>query len=157
MCIVRGTESWTLQLNWSSQDISKKLWSSRMCDMWRVMCCVWSVICDGVFGMYDVWLKVSWYTPITSFSQEDLKIHNTNSNFLIWMCDAWSWIYESRGDQKHPIWVVSRFYSDISKWTTGGSHMYTISCKTSYAVCHLKLKYMSPKNINRNTQSKIMK
>ena len=55
------------------------------------------------------------------------------------ICDVWSliffvrsWIYESRGDQKHPIWVVSRFCSGRPKWTTGGNHLYTISCKTSY-------------------------
>ena len=48
-------------------------------------------------------------------------------SFLIWnvwcmMCDVWSliffvksWIYESRGDQKYPIWVFSRFCSGLSK------------------------------------------
>ena len=48
-------------------------------------------------------------------------------NFWCVMCNLWCeifdfflgfWIYESRGDQKHPIWVVSRFCSGLSKWTT---------------------------------------
>ena len=51
------------------------------------------------------------------------------------MCDAWcarsifwkSWLFESRGDQKYPIWVVSGHLSDIPKSTPGGSHMYTLS------------------------------
>ena len=59
------------------------------------------------------------------------------------MCDAWcvmfqtwffvrSWLYELRGYQKHPIWVISDLFNDIPKSIPGGSHMYTISCKASY-------------------------
>ena len=59
------------------------------------------------------------------------------------MCDAWcvmfwtwffvrSWLYELRGDQKHPIWVIYDLFNDIPKSIPGGCHMYTISCKASY-------------------------
>ena len=43
-----------------------------------------------------------------------------------------SWLYELRGDQKHPIWVISDLFNDIPKSIPGGSCMYTISCKASY-------------------------
>ena len=65
---------------------------------------------------------------------------------LYGMCDVWcmvcdvpdliffvrSWLYESKKDQKHPIWVFSDLFIDIPKLIQGGSHMYTISCKASY-------------------------
>ena len=41
-------------------------------------------------------------------------------------------LFESRGNQKYPIWVVLGLLSDIQKVTPGGSHMYTLSCKSSY-------------------------
>ena len=43
-------------------------------------------------------------------------------------------LYESRGDQKYPIWVISDLLSDIQKLIPGGSCIYTISCKASYTV-----------------------
>ena len=43
-----------------------------------------------------------------------------------------SCFFESRGDQKYPILVVTGLLSDISKLTPGSSHMYTLSCKASY-------------------------
>ena len=43
-----------------------------------------------------------------------------------------SWLFDSRGDQKYPIWVVSGLFSDILKLTPGGSCIYTLSCKASY-------------------------
>ena len=42
-----------------------------------------------------------------------------------------SWLFESRGDQKYFIWVVSGLFSDNPKLTPGGSRMYTISRKAS--------------------------
>ena len=62
------------------------------------------------------------------------------------MCDVWcamcdvpdliffvrSILYESRGDQRYPIWVISDHFNDIPKLIPGGSSMYTISCKASY-------------------------
>ena len=43
-----------------------------------------------------------------------------------------SGLFESRGEQKYPIWVVLGLFSDILKLTPGGSCMYTLSCKASY-------------------------
>ena len=61
------------------------------------------------------------------------------------LCDVWcvmcdvpglffvrSWLFESRGDQKYPIWIVSGLLSDSPKLTPGGNHKYTLSCKGSY-------------------------
>ena len=36
-----------------------------------------------------------------------------------------------KGRPKKTIRVVSGLLSDIPKWTPGGSHMYTLSCKAS--------------------------
>ena len=44
-----------------------------------------------------------------------------------------SWLYELREDQNHPIWVISDLFNDIPKLIPGGSRMYAISCKASYA------------------------
>ena len=57
--------------------------------------------------------------------------------FLI--CDVWYvlfqtwffvtlWIFESRGDQKHPVCVISVLLSHFPKLIPCGSCMYTISC-----------------------------
>ena len=64
------------------------------------------------------------------------------------MCDVWCvmcdvpdlifckiltiWV---KGRPKHPIWVISDLFNEITKWIPGGSRMYTISCKASYKVC----------------------
>ena len=58
------------------------------------------------------------------------------------LCNTWcvifqtwffvrSGLYESRGDQKHPISVISDLFNDIPNLIPGGSRMYTISCKAS--------------------------
>ena len=47
-------------------------------------------------------------------------------------------LFESRGDQKYPIWVVSGLLGDIPKVTPGGSHMYTLSYNASYLKTHKK-------------------
>ena len=68
------------------------------------------------------------------------KSYNFICNMWCVMHDLWcsrldffvrSWLYESRGDQKHPIWVISDLFNDIPKLIPGGSRMYTISCKAS--------------------------
>ena len=46
------------------------------------------------------------------------------------MCDVWC-VYESRGDQRYPIWEILDLLRDISKLIPGGSHINTISCKAS--------------------------
>ena len=48
-----------------------------------------------------------------------------------------SGLYESRGDQKHPISAISDLLNDIPKVILGGSRMYTISCKASAGSSHL--------------------
>ena len=61
------------------------------------------------------------------------------------LCDVWcvmcevpglffvrSWLFESRGDQKYAIWVVSGLLSDSPKLAPGGSNMYTLTCKAFY-------------------------
>ena len=79
------------------------------------------------------------------------KASNSYAIIAMWvvMRDVWcarliffvrSWLFESRGDQKYPIWVVSGLLSDIPKLTPGGSHMYTLSCKASYDFFELTIK-----------------
>ena len=63
---------------------------------------MWCVMCDARCVMFQTWFFVR------------------------------SWLYESRGDQKYPIWVISDLLSDIPKLIPGGSRMYTISCKASH-------------------------
>ena len=49
------------------------------------------------------------------------------------MRDVWcSWLdflYELRGDQRYPIWVISDIFNDIPKLIPGGSSMYKASYK----------------------------
>ena len=63
---------------------------------------MWCVMCDARCVMFQTWFFVR------------------------------SWLYESREDQKHPIWVISDLFNDITKLIPGGSRMYTKSCKASY-------------------------
>ena len=69
---------------------------------YKILCNMWCVMCDAWCVMFQIWFFVR------------------------------SWLYESRGDQKHPIWVISDLFNDIPKLIPGGSRMYTISCKASY-------------------------
>ena len=59
------------------------------------------------------------------------------------MCDAWCvmfqtwfflryWLYESRGDQKKPIRVISDLFNDIPKLIPGGSTQYLARLHSSY-------------------------
>ena len=82
-----------------------------------------------IAGSRDTDILLNWWIlPIgeTSAVEGLLSTGPTPSSFVR------SWLFESRGDQKYPIWVVSGLLSDTPKLTTGGSHMYTLSCKASY-------------------------
>ena len=78
---------------------SPPCWSLIFCKTYKFLCNMWCVMCDAWCVMFQTWFFVR------------------------------SWLYESRGDQKHPIWVISDLFNDIPKSIPGGSHMYTISCK----------------------------
>ena len=83
---------------------SPPCWSLIFCKTYKFLCNMWCVMCDAWCVMLRTWFFVR------------------------------SWLYELRGDQKHPIWVISDLFNDIPKSIPGGSHMYTISCKASYGV-----------------------
>ena len=78
-------------------------WSLIFCKTYKFLCNMWYVMCDAWCVMFQTWFFVR------------------------------SWLYESRGDQKHPIWVISDLFNDIPKLISGGSRMHTISCKASYS------------------------
>ena len=82
-----------------------------------------------------------WRSPLC-WSLIFCKTYQFLCNMCCVMCDAWClmfktwffvryWLYESRGDQKYPIWVISDLFNNIPKLIPGGSCMYTISCKVS--------------------------
>ena len=87
----------------------------------------------------------------TTFSLISYKTSNSYAICAMWcvMRDVWCVMcvvpglffckiltpcFESRGDQKYPMWEVSGHLSEIPKLTRGGSHIYTLSCKASYEV-----------------------
>ena len=74
---------------------------TNFCKTYKFLCNMWCMMCDVRCVMFQTWFFVR------------------------------SWPYESRGDQKHPIWVISSLFNDIPKLIPGGSSMYTISCKAS--------------------------
>ena len=77
-------------------------WSLIFCKTYKFLCNMWCVMCVAWCVMFPIWFFVR------------------------------SWLYELRGDQKHPNRVISDLFNDIQKSIPGGSHMYTISCKASY-------------------------
>ena len=79
-------------------------WSLIFCKTYKFLCNMWCVMCDAWCVMLQTWFFVK------------------------------SWLYESRGDQKHTIWVISDLFNDIPKLIPGGSRMYTMSCKASYGL-----------------------
>ena len=94
-------------------------WSQIFGKTYKLLCSMWCVMCDVWCVMFQTWFFVR------------------------------SWLYESRGDQKHPIWVISDLFNDIPKLIPGGSCMYTISCKASYTRYH-----SSSQSVNNNNNKK---
>ena len=97
-----------------SKNICQKSSGSVLMNFWRwplywslIFCKTYKFLCDVWCVMRDVfWFKLDFFVR--------------------------SWLYESRGDQRYPIWVISDLFNDIPKLIPGGSSMYTISCKASY-------------------------
>ena len=82
--------------------IEQLFWSIIFCKTYKFICNMWCVMCDAWCKMFHSWFFV------------------------------WSSLYESRGDQKYPILVISDLLIYIPKLMPGGSRMYTITCKSSY-------------------------
>ena len=88
---------------------SPPCWSLIFCKTYKFLCNMWCVMCDAWCVMFRTWFFVR------------------------------SWLNELRGDQKHPIWVISDLFNDIPKSIPGGSHMYTTSCKASHVTIYTRV------------------
>ena len=67
--------------------------------------------------------------PINSYIICDVCYMICEVQDLIYCKILTPWV---KGRPKYPIWEISELLSDISKMISGGSCMYTISCKASY-------------------------
>ena len=100
-----------------SKNICQKSSGSVLLNFWRSPL-YWSLIfCKTykfIYVICDVWcvMRNVWCSRLDFF--------------------VWSILYETRGDQRDPIWEISDLFNDIPKLIPGGSSMYTISCKASY-------------------------
>ena len=81
---------------------SQLCWSPIFCKTYKLQCNMWCVMGEMWCVMFQTWFFVR------------------------------SWLYESKGNQKHTISVFSYLFNDIPKFIPGGSRMYTIYCKASY-------------------------
>ena len=101
----------------------------------NVMICI-KKNCQNSFGQFFL---NCWRSPLC-WSLIFFKTYKFLWNMWCVMCEVWcmmfqtwffvrSGLYESRGDQKHPILGNSDLFNVIPKLILGGSRMYTISCK----------------------------